>query len=45
VLARHASKALETLTVQQVIGLSLPRPLAHPSHDAVAGLRHDRGVQ
>lgn len=45
VLARHASKVLEALTVQQVVGLSLPRPMARASHDAVAGLRHDRGVQ
>ena len=45
VLSRHASKVLEALTVQQVVGLSLPRPMARASHDAVAGLRHDRGVQ
>ncbi len=45
VLVRHASKVLEALTVQQVVGLSLPRPMARASHDAVAGLSHDRSVQ
>jgi hypothetical protein len=44
VLARHASKVLEALTVQQAVGLSLPRPMARASHD-VAGLSHDRSVQ
>lgn len=45
VLARHASRVLEAMTVQQAIGLSLPRPMARASHIAVAGLSHDRGVQ
>lgn len=45
VLARHASKVLEALTVQQAIGLSLRRPVARGPHDAVAGLSHDRSVQ
>jgi hypothetical protein len=44
ILARHAGKVLEALTVQQATGLSLPRPVARPSHD-VASLSHDRGVQ
>jgi len=45
VLARHASKVLEGLTVQQALGLSLPPPMARASNDAVAGLSHDRSVQ
>ena len=45
VLARHASKVLEGLTVQQALGLSLPAHMARASHDAVAGLSHDRSVQ
>jgi hypothetical protein len=44
VLARHASKVLEGLTVQQALGLSLPPPMARASLDA-AGLSHDRSVQ
>jgi hypothetical protein len=43
-LTRHASKVLEALTVQQAIGLSLQRPVARRSHDAVAGLSHDRSM-
>ncbi len=45
VLARHASKVLEALTVQQAVGLSLPLPVARASHDAEAGPGHDRSVQ
>jgi hypothetical protein len=57
VVTRHAGKVLEALTVQHAVGLSLPRPLARASHDAVAGLgpragaagtpplSHDRSVQ
>ena len=45
VLARHASKVLEALTVEQAVGLSLPLPVARASHDAEAGLGHDRSVQ
>ncbi len=37
VLVRHASRALEALTVQQAAGLSLPRPVARGSHAAVPG--------
>jgi transcriptional regulator with GAF, ATPase, and Fis domain len=44
VLARHASKVLEGLTVHQAVGLSLPARVARASHDAVAGLSHDRSV-
>jgi hypothetical protein len=45
VLAHYASKVLEALTVQQAVGLSLPRAVARASHDAVAGLSHDRSLQ
>jgi hypothetical protein len=45
VLAHYAGKVLEALTVQQAVGLSLPRAVARPSHDAVAGLSHDRSLQ
>jgi colicin import membrane protein len=45
VLARHASRVLEALTVQQAVGLSLPRPMARASHQAVTGLSQDRSVQ
>jgi hypothetical protein len=37
VLVRHASRVLEAMTVQQVVGLSLPRPVARSSHTAVSG--------
>jgi chemotaxis protein histidine kinase CheA len=37
VLARHASRVLEAMTVQQAAGLSLPRPMARGSHTAVPG--------
>jgi hypothetical protein len=37
VLARHASRVLEAMTVQQAAGLSLPRPMARGSHAAVPG--------
>jgi hypothetical protein len=43
-LARHASKVLEALTVQQAIGLSWRRSVARRSHDAVAGPSHDRSM-
>jgi hypothetical protein len=43
VLARHASKVLEALTVQQAVGMRLPAAAARASHDTVAGLSHDRG--
>jgi hypothetical protein len=45
VMTRHAGKVLEALTVQQAVALSLARPMARASHDAVAGLSHDRSVQ
>jgi hypothetical protein len=45
VLAHYASKVLEALTVHQAVGLSLPRAVARASHDAVAGLSHDRSLQ
>jgi hypothetical protein len=32
-LARHASKVLEAITVQQALGLSTSRPVARPSHN------------
>jgi hypothetical protein len=37
VLARHASRALEAMTVQQAAGLSLPRPVARGSHASLPG--------
>jgi hypothetical protein len=37
VLTRHASRALEALTVQQAAGLSLPRPVARASHSTLPG--------
>jgi hypothetical protein len=37
VLARHASRALEAVTVEQATGLSLPRPMARPWHGAMPG--------
>ncbi len=37
VLARHSSRALEGLTVQQAAGFSLPRPVARASHGALPG--------
>jgi hypothetical protein len=37
VLVRHASRVLEAMTVQQAVGLSLPRPMARSSHTAVPG--------
>jgi hypothetical protein len=45
VLARHASKVLEGLTVQHAVGLPLSRSVARASHDGVAGLSPDRSVQ
>ena len=45
VLARHASRVLEALTVQQAVGLSLPRPMARASHQAVTSLSQDRSMQ
>jgi hypothetical protein len=45
VLARHAGKVLEALTVQQAVGLSLSHAVARASHDAVADLSHDRSLQ
>jgi hypothetical protein len=45
VLARHAGKVLDALTVQQVVALSLPRPVARASHREVAGFSHDGSVQ
>ena len=45
VLAHYASKVLEALTVQQAVGLSLPRAVARASHDAAAGLSRDRSLQ
>lgn len=37
ILARHASRALEAMTVQQATGISLPRPVARASHGALPG--------
>jgi len=37
VLVRHASRVLEAMTVLQVVGLSLPRPVARSSHTAASG--------
>jgi len=37
ILARHASRALEAMTVQQASGLSMPRVVARPSHGALPG--------
>ena len=37
VLARHASRVLEAMTVQQAAGLSLPRPVARGSHGSLPG--------
>jgi hypothetical protein len=37
VLARHASRVLEAMTVQQAAGLSLPRPVARGTHGTVPG--------
>ncbi len=37
VLARHASRALEAITVQQATGLSLPRPVPRAPHGVVPG--------
>lgn len=36
-LARHASRVLEAMTVQQAAGLSLPRPVARGSHASLPG--------
>ena len=37
ILARHASRALEAMTVQQAAGVSLPRVVARASHSALPG--------
>jgi hypothetical protein len=37
VLARHASRALEAMTVEQATGLGLPRPMARASHAVLPG--------
>ena len=37
VLARHASRVLEAMTVQQAAGLSLPRPVVRAAHDPLPG--------
>jgi hypothetical protein len=37
VLSRHASRALEALTVEQATGLALPRPVARASHAFLPG--------
>jgi hypothetical protein len=37
VLARHASRVLETITVQQAAGLSLPRPTVRRTHASLPG--------
>ncbi len=37
VLARHASRVLEAMTVQQASGLSLPRPVARGTHASLPG--------
>jgi F0F1-type ATP synthase membrane subunit b/b' len=37
ILARHGSRALEAMTVQQAAGFSLPRPVARASHTALPG--------
>jgi F0F1-type ATP synthase membrane subunit b/b' len=37
ILARHGSRALEAMTVQQAAGFSLPRPVARASHTSLPG--------
>jgi hypothetical protein len=37
VLARHASRVLEAMTVQQAAGLSLPRPTVRSTHASLPG--------
>ena len=37
VLARHASRVLEAMTVQQAAGLSLPRPATRSTHASLPG--------
>jgi F0F1-type ATP synthase membrane subunit b/b' len=37
ILARHAGRALEAMTVQQAAGFSLPRPVARASHAPLPG--------
>lgn len=37
ILARHASRVLEAMTVQQAAGFSLPRPVARASHGPLPG--------
>jgi hypothetical protein len=37
VLARHASRVLEAMTVEHAAGLSLPRPLVRGSHGSMPG--------
>jgi hypothetical protein len=44
VLARHASRVLEAMTVQQAAGLSLPRPVARGSHASLPGPLEQAGA-
>jgi hypothetical protein len=37
ILARHASRALEAMTVERATGLGLPRPVARASHAVLPG--------
>jgi len=44
VLARHASRVLEAMTVQQAAGLTLPRPVARGSHGSLPGPLEQSGT-
>jgi hypothetical protein len=44
VLARHASRVLEAMTVQQAAGLALPRPVARASHASMPGPLEQSGT-
>ena len=44
VLARHASRVLEAMTVQQAAGLSLPRPVARGTHASLPGPLEQAGT-
>ena len=44
VLARHASRVLEAITVQQAAGLSLPRPVVRGTHASLPGPLEQAGT-
>ena len=44
ILARHASRVLEAMTVQQAAGLSLPRPVSRGTHASVPGPLEQAGT-